>query len=136
MSKVVNYMITSVGLLILLRLSGIINGSTSLLSWIGLDTLTIGGFATSSFVNSVSLIFGAGILATVVIGFFTTTKSESFIVGTFAGGILTAMTSTIITIVNLASSYGYVYYLVLMIFAPLWVGFLISLVNYWRGSDG
>ena len=133
MSKVYNYMIMAVGITLLLKFAGIPSGADAFLSWLGLAD-TPSGVSLGTFFVGVAALFTAGLGAGIIIGSFTRTQTESYVVAPVAAGIFTVITSTFITIVNYTQDMGWVYYVVYMIFIPFLIAFGIAITEWWRGS--
>jgi uncharacterized membrane protein (UPF0136 family) len=124
-------MILSVGLIFLLQFAGLPTGAS--LVWLGLT-----GSASDISSGAFFIAVGAMLILSVggiVIGYFTKSSSESFIVGPIASGIFAFVTGTFIAILNYTSDMGWIYYIIWMIFVPLLVGFGISIIKFWRGTD-
>ncbi|UCD20936.1 MAG: hypothetical protein JSW08_00090 [archaeon] len=129
-----DFMVLSVGLVLLLQLAGIPTGANTILSWIGIDT-SASGISLSSFLLTIGAIFALGTGAGIAISYFTKSPSESWVVATgLAPSVLTLVVLTFVSIINYTKEMGYVYYLTYLIFVPLIAGFGISLVSFWRGS--
>lgn len=133
MSKVYNYMILAVGLTFLLKFAGIPSGADAFITWLGLANAS-SGISLGEFFAGVGGMFLAGTAGGIVIGFFTKSQTESFIVAPIAAGIFTVITSTFVSIINYTNGMGYIYYLVWMVFIPLLVGFAIAIIEFWRGT--
>lgn len=140
MSKVFNYMVISSGLTLLLGLAGIITGAEAQLNWLGFSLtgslIDVSNIPLGNFFSRITDLFIVGAAAGIVVGFFTRSQTESYIIAPVAAGIFTIITSIFMAILNYTSGMGYVYYIVMLIFVPLLMGFAISIISYWRGSDG
>lgn len=134
MSKVYTYMVIAVGLTFLLKFAGLPSGADAFISWLGL-TGGAGGISLGTFYLGVVAIFVVGVAGGITISFFTKTNSESYIIAPLASGIFTVIVSTFISIINYAQDFGWVYYVVYLIFVPLIVGFGIAILQFWRGTD-
>ena len=133
MSKIYDYMIISTALVFLLKFAGIPTGADALINFLGLGDGTTAGYVTSAFYVEILAVFALGV-AGVIIGFFTTTKTESFLVSTFASAIFTIIASTFVSIVNYTADMGFIHYIVWMIFIPYLAGFGIAIIEFWRGT--
>jgi uncharacterized membrane protein YphA (DoxX/SURF4 family) len=125
-------MLISVGLAVLLKFAGIQTGIDLL--WLGING-DLASFSSGALFAAIASILAIGGGASIVIGFFTKAQSETFIVSLFALSLFTYMVSTFIAIVNYASGYGFVYYIVYLIFVPWIIAFAISIIRFWRGVD-
>lgn len=134
MSKVYEYMALAVVLTFLLKFAGIPSGADSFISWIGLSG-NPSDIGLGTFFIGVAAIFTIGVSAGIVTSFFTKTQSESYIIAPIAAGIFTVIVSTFISVINYASAFGFVYYIVFILFAPLIVAFAVSIIKFWRGTD-
>ena len=133
MSKVYNYMIIAVGITFLLKFAGIPSGADVFITWLGLSGNT-SNISLGTFFVGVASLFTVGLGAGIIIGTFTRASPESFIVAPVAAGIFTVITSTFVSVINYTASFGYIYYLVFMIFIPFLVAFGIAIIEFWRGS--
>ena len=144
--KVYNYIVITLGILILMQLAGLPTGAMDKIFDIFGLTFTEEGFTTASF--SASDFFNAifsieGILAAlalggaVLIGILSRTSPENFIILPFITGTLALFLSGFISIMNysIANHQIWISSIILMIFAPLTVGFILSLVEFFRGTD-
>lgn len=134
MSKVYNYMVMSVGIVLLLKLAGVPTGADSFLIYLGLSG-DISQISFGSYLLAIFAIFTVGAGAAIAISFITKSPSESYIVGTIASGILAIITSTFVSLISYTSDLGFVYYIVYLIFVPLLIGFGIAIIQFWRGTD-
>jgi uncharacterized membrane protein YphA (DoxX/SURF4 family) len=134
MSKVYNYMVISVGLTFLLKFAGIPSGADAFIEWMGL-TADASGISLGAFFVAVAAVFTIGVGSGIAISFFTRTPSETFIVAPVALGIFTVITSTFISVINYTKDFGFVYYIIWLIFIPLLMGFGITIIQFWRGAD-
>jgi len=136
--KAYNYSIMILGMLLLLEFGGITIG-TNLLSIIGVGTDSF-GFTTSNFFD---FIFGSGGLlliglgAGLAVGFITKSSPENFIILPFITSILAIFLQGFYSIVNYSISNHPVWIssLMILILAPLTVGYAFSLVEFFRGTD-
>lgn len=137
MSKIYNYMVFAVGLTFLLRFSGIDTGTDFFFSFLGLSS-DASAISNGAFIAKVAALFTIGAGASILIGFITKSTPESFLVGTIAAGLLTVMSGTFSAILTYAQANAgeWLYALLWLIFAPLWIGYVVALINYWRGVDG
>lgn len=136
MSKVFNYAMLSVGLLLLFKYSGLPTGIDLILSYLNIGS-NASGITLSTWWLLIAGIFTVGSGAGIVISFFTRTSPESYLVAPFATAVFWLVGMTFISIVNYTQAIGGVYYyIVYLILIPLLVSFGIALIPFWRGSGG
>ena len=133
-----NYIILSVGLALLFELAGI-PIATSLLNTIGVSV------DTGLSVKSASLylaIFGVGgiligITAGIIIGAITRTPPENYIILPIIIGTGTLFLAPFVSIANYAiNNYdGWIAYPTLFLMTLLSIGFVWSMVEFFRGTD-
>lgn len=153
MGKVWTYVVLSLGLMLLLQFSGLPNGAMGELFTLvgvnfGADNTIQAATATSTgFFNN---IFGTddlsikGILITlaasigaVVVGLFAKAQVENLILLPFITGTLVLFVSSYLAIINYTIGLGvpWVSALVSVIFIPIMFGFIVSLLEFFRGTD-
>lgn len=135
MSKVFTYAMLSVGMMLILNGMGIPTGVTTILSWVGLADPTQ-AIDTSLFFTAIAAVFAVSTVTGIVVGLFTRASPESYIASGLCGGLLVFL-GTFTEIINTAGSRGqdWAYYVVLVLLAPVAIGYGISLISYWRGAD-
>ncbi len=136
--KVYNYIIMITGMLLLLAYAGI-PLSTNILAQLGITT---GSFAltSSAFWN---YLFGtAGILligtltSAIAIGYFTKSPTENYIILGFIVSWLYIFVSSFVSLINYSLEIGgWISAVIMLILAPLSVGMIIALVEFFRGTD-
>lgn len=141
--KVWNFVVIFTGLALLLELGGIrSSGFTDLFRLIGitLDSTGITDFnlSGSGFYNAV--LGSSGILLAlgtgVVIGFFTRSSPERFIILPFITGTLYFYGSIMVGLVSYGISYsGWVAAIGVLLLVPLSIGFITALVEMFGTSD-
>lgn len=82
-----------------------------------------------------AIIFGVGAIATVAIGLLTGGVQTFTIVGAFLMIPLVLIAADFIWILNQLDSGSWMYYVALLFIAPLIGGYVIELINYWRGTN-
>lgn len=93
-------------------------------------------YTSFSFWIAVGSIFTVVGLAGAIVGFFTTFSPQYVIKGLFIMGIMVGFLSDLISIVFMEGVKGtWVQSVLLMIVAPLAVGYAIALVEFWNGND-
>lgn len=136
MSKVFTYAILSVGMMLIMNIMGIPTGVNTILSWIGLANPTQ-SIDTSLFFTAIIAVFAATTVTGIIIGTLTRSSPESYIIAPLVAGLV-VFVGTFTAIINYASAStgsDWAYYIVLVILAPVAIGYGISLVSYWRGAD-
>lgn len=121
---------------LLFEMAGIPVGA-EVLSYIGISATGTGiktaGMYLAIFGSAGILI---GIIGGILIGTFTRTSPENYIILGFITGGLTIFTSTFIGIINITSTYDtWLRSIVLLILGPLTVGYILSMVEFFRGTD-
>ena len=134
MSKVYTYMVIAVGLTFLLKFAGLPAGGDAFISWMGLSG-DASGIELGNFIKGIIALFVVGSGAGIAIGFLTKSSPESYLVAPIASGIFTIFIGTFVSIINYAADFGWVYYVIYLIFVPLMIGFGISIIQFWRGVD-
>lgn len=138
--KVWNYVVIATGLVLFLEFSGLPTGAQGLLSFVGLgtDSAAVG---TSSLYSKIfdptNGILIVGIAAGVVISFFTRSSPENYIILPLITGSLTLFVSSFYSIMNysLGNYPSWVSGLIVLVFGPFTVGYLLALVEFFRGTD-
>ncbi len=134
--KVWYYVLMSAFLGLLFEMAGIPVGS-EVLSYIGISSDGTGIKTAGLYL----LIFGTtgilvGIVGAILIGTFTRTSPENYIILPFIVGGLTVFMSTFIGIINITATYStWLRAIVLLIMAPLTVGYVVAMVEFFRGTD-
>jgi hypothetical protein len=134
--KTWNYVVMSIVLAMILNFSGI-NTTSSLLNIFG---ITREGISATGSLVYLALFGSAGALVglgtALVIGFFTKSPTENFIIlgffGSYVGIFTIALTSIVITAYNYETWIGHITSLLL---SPLIAGFIMTFPEYFRGTD-
>lgn len=141
MARIVTYTFLMTGLLMLMFLSGIQQAGFSLLLTKFGITMTSSGMSINAAAAAISQalsIFSIGtVITAIVVGFIFRQSTESTLIAGFAASL-----STII----IADLSGVVYYffsetpfaigcIVSLLFIPMIITYVISVVQWWRGSD-
>lgn len=137
--KIYNYMILLTGLILLFEMSGIPTGAQGILNIVGLGT----GSAEITTSNLYLAIFGSaglfvvGVAAGLIVGFFTRTSPENYIILPLITGTLAVFAGSFISIINysLANHEIWISSIILLILGVLTMGYIISLVEFFRGTD-
>ena len=142
--KVWNYCVIMVGLVFLFQMAGIDLGLNGFEDLLGMASGKV-PITASAIWNALFGSVGAGILTvsvtiSIVAGFFARAQLENLIILPFITGTLVLFAQVASAIMNysLAGDSNldkFVASLLTLIFAPLLVGFIISLVEFFRGTD-
>lgn len=134
--KVWYYVIMSAFLGLLFEMAGIPVGS-EVLNYVGISATGTGIQTAAMYIA----IFGTGgfligITGGILIGTFTRTSPENYIILGFITGGLTIFISTFIGIINITATYDtWLRSIILLIIAPLTVGYVVAMVEFFRGTD-
>ena len=133
--KVYYFLTIIVGLMILFNIAGISTTTGYVLNYLDI----VDNPQNLQNTNLYSIIIGIFITAVVggiVIGYFTKSSPESYLVAPLAG-ILVLFVGDIISIYSYVNGLGidWIKYIVMMILIPLALGYIISIVEWWRGTD-
>ena len=135
--KVYFYLVISVGLMILLNMAGIQVPSNLLID--SLNIFDLENFTSSTFYKALVgvMIFG---VASIGIGALLRTSLESSLIAGFVSGTLVLLLGDIISIYIHMRKIGaeipsWTANLALLIIAPFIIGYAISLIEFWRGTD-
>jgi len=141
MGNVFKYVILATTMMLVLTFLGFQTGFTDLLTKVG-QILYVDIVASPLYQK----LFGttAGILAlvgltvtTIVIGFTTKVKTENILLLPFITGILALFVSTFVSIMQsmVGTAPGWISAVVVTIFLPLTIGFVVALAEWFKGSD-
>ena len=132
--KVYFYLVITVGLMILLNMAGIDVPSGFVLSTLNIFNLE--NFTTSTFYLALIAVFivSSGFI---IIGSFTRIPPESSLLAGFVSLTLVLLIGDIIAIYTHMKSLGvdWAANLSLLILAPFVVGYVLALIEFWRGTD-
>ena len=134
--KMWNYVVISVFLALLFEMGGF-SVSGSLLELLGINLESgVAGFKSSTFWIALVALLGTAAVTGISIGFFTKSSTENYVILPFILGEILLFATVMLGIVLVASGIGgWVFYITLLIMAPLIVGFAISAYEHFRGSD-
>jgi len=135
-----NFIVLSVLLAILFQIAGV-PVTEDLLEYFGLSVVdgavgvVDGNFWNFLFSSGVGVLAGIGVAA-LAIGIATKSNPENYIIlGLIVAGSSTFLGAFVGIIGASHEIGGWVYYLSLLIMGPLLLGFVVSLVDYFRGTD-
>lgn len=136
--KIWNYLIISIGMVLLFKFAGIDYGATAIIDLFGVSTTGI-STGTSAFWNSILGSSGIliGIVAGVIIGAFTRTSPENYIILPLITGTLGGLIQAFVGIVtySVANYSGWVSGIIILLLAPFTAGYIFALVEFFRGTD-
>jgi len=133
--RVYYFLILTIGLMILMNIAGINTTTGYVLNY--LDIVDNPQNLQNSNLYAIIIgIFITAVIGGVVIGFFTKSSPESYLVAPLAG-ILVLFVGDIISIYSYVNGLGinWIKYIVMMILIPIAVGYLESVISWWRGVD-
>lgn len=129
--RMYNYLIISLGLVLLLKFAGFIDTADAL-TWTGLGS---GAMTSSLFYLAVLAVFTtAATVGAIIVGYLTKSSPESTIVAGLAGGIFLLITSAFATIMLQLEAETYIYYILFTVMSLYMMGFFVSIIDWWRGS--
>lgn len=139
--KVWNYFFISITLLVLFNIFGVL-GSAGLLSLVGFSRIGEEITFNPSGLQAIfiGLLIAAGV-AGIAIGILTKSKSENYailpiITGVGHTAVLTLVVGSFVSIWGVAASYpSYLKAILSVIFVPLIAGYLLALLEFFRGTD-
>jgi hypothetical protein len=131
--KFYNYAIITSTLAFLFELAGIeLLNTSDFLTKIGLSTAGNAINGTTLFASILAISVGVGLIA----GAITRTKPENYIIWPIIVSVVPLMALPLIGISTAAKDYGgWVYYFTLMVSGVLSFGFVVSVLEFFRGSD-
>lgn len=146
--KVWNYVFISITMSLFLTLTGFATGFDSLIttllsidysatSGLGSVAITVGSLFNYLFSSVDGVLMSLAGAGAVIVGLYTKSSAENIILGAFASAVLVNFVSTFVKVMNDAIALHQVWLssLILIIFAPLTVGFVIALAEFLRGTD-
>lgn len=134
--KMWNYIVISVFLALLFEMAGI-PVATGLLNDIGINVDSgVAAFKSGSFWTALIALLAVGVGAAIAMGILTKSATENYVILPF---ILTEVVIFLIPIIGIMSQAqaigGWIFYLSLLILAPLIVGFGVAMYEHFRGTD-
>ena len=137
MAKIFNYTMILAGLLVLLNMAGI-GGTSALAQYFNFSS----AWGLSPIAIAIVGIIGAWGIAGTIAGLFGRSAPESTVVGAIALSLLTLSLGDMYLIYQQMNSYcgagsicAPLSSIVLLLFTVLNVGYLIAIVQWWRGND-
>jgi len=137
--RVFNYIILIIGMIALFEMAGIPTGVSSILSFVGVDINTGSTTTTSGLFNNIFGINGIliGLGVGIAVGFITKAQPENFIILPLITGSFVFFAGAFISIINysVATHALWVSSIIILILGVLTVGYVVSLVEFFRGTD-
>lgn len=119
----------------ILEFAGLPTGLDVFKDWLGLFNGTV-AFSLSNMFDSVSeILTGFGIITGIAIGYLIRNSPESAIVTPFVITLMVVTANTFKALIDYTQGMGFVHSIVWIVFTPLMVGSIFSLIKFWRGVD-
>ena len=138
--KVFNYIMLLSGFIVLLEIAGIPTGADGVRTLIGFATgqvdITASNFFDAIFSADLGILL-IGLAGSIVTGFVLRGRLENFIILPFITGTLIFFAQVFQSIITEALKSGQTWesWIILLILTPLTVGYIFSLVEFFRGAD-
>jgi len=130
MGKVGNYIIITIGLVLLLKIAGIPTGLDWIASFVGLST-TSSAVNTSSFIAAVIILLSVSVTGAIIIGTFSQTANDYVVKSGFGIATVLLFVSTFVGIMSYMSQFqSWLFYPVLLIMGVMSIDFIWSTVNW------
>jgi hypothetical protein len=135
MARVYTYVVMSAGLILMLQMAGIPTAIGKIAAFFGLS-LTAQSISLSDFFIAAGAVMAAAVVSGVGIGLLTRSSPDSYLIAPMAS-VLLLLVGTFTSVADYAfSNYsGWVASLAALIFLPIAIGFVISLVEFIRGTS-
>lgn len=141
-NAIFTYIIITIVLVVFLTAAGITTTASFLLQKLNIiNPSNLNNFnGSEAFVLVSGLFIGLATAGSLLVGYFTKSSPESILVAPLAGVLLymfndwIAVSKTMWTLVE-GGNFEFLIWVVHIPFAALAGGFLIAIVNWWRGSD-
>lgn len=127
-----------VGMIIFLEILGIPTGTTAILNYIGIDINTGVNTDVSSLRTLVfTTILGAIVIGGVILGLITRTQPENYVILPVLTFFFVLFVSFFWNIIDYAYATGSAWgaRVVLLLLAPIGVGWFLSVIEFFRASD-
>ena len=134
--KMWNYVVISVFLALIFEMAGIPVGE-SLLPRLGIDLETgTAGLLGSEFWTALVALLAISFVGSIIAGFVTKITTENIIIIGFVASQIIIFSSVMLGILSTAEDMGgWIFYITLLIIAPLAVGFGVAAYEHFRGTD-
>jgi len=139
--RIFHYVIAMSLLSLLLFFAGINTSAGLVLNSFGFDATKIGNsnytpWYGSGIAIAIAAVFAISLGIGIIVGLTGSTVSESFVMGTLSG-LLLVFVGDYIAIYSYFRNVGstWLFAIMSLLFIPMIIGYAISLVEWWRGSD-
>lgn len=134
--KVWNYTFLAIGMMLLLQMAGLDNGFGAILSVFGIGISSV-DIQNSFFYSQIGIILAVTTLASIAISFFTRTSPENYILRPLITSVLVLFVGTFASIMQYSNANypGWISYIIMLIFGPMTVGYILALFEWFRGTD-
>ncbi len=136
--KMYTYTVMMVGMIILLEILGIPTGTTAILNYVGIDINTGVNADISSLRTLVfTTILSAIVIGGVILGLITRTQPENYVILPFLTFFFVLFVGFFWNVIDYAYATGSVWgsRVVLLLLAPIGVGWFLSVIEFFRGTD-
>lgn len=135
--KIFTYLVTMAALSILLGvLTDVGTGGGLVLDAFGFTNITNPDFDNSpinSDATGIAFIFGIVAAGSIIVGLLTGSVAESFVMGALCSALIVFIRDFIVIYQYFEGSW--VFYVLAAVFVPMTIGYVVALVEWWRGSD-
>lgn len=134
--RVAPFLFIMVGLTILFNLAGLTTTAGYILTQLDLVDSPQNITLSTMFLTIAAVLGGVATGGTLLIGFFSKTSPESYLLAGYAA-LLLYFVSDVTLIVSTANSYGqtWAYWIVVLICMPVAVGYVHAVVSWWGGKS-
>jgi len=135
--KVFNYIILIIGMMAMLEIAGIPTGMAAILSYVGINFGTGSTLMISPLYLAIAAILIAAEITGIAVGFITKAPSENYVILPLIVGSFFFLGGSFISIINysVATHALWVSSVITLILGVLSVGYVVSLVEFFRGTD-
>ncbi len=135
--KVFNYIILIVGMIAIFEVAGIPTGVSNILSFVGINIGVSSTTIGSGFYLAILAIMSAAIVVGVGVGFITKSPSENYVILPLIVGSLFFFGAAFTSVINWTFENTPIWSstIVSIILGLLSVGYMVSLVEFFRGTD-
>ena len=130
MGKMGNYIMITVGLVLLLKIAGIPTGLDWIASFTGLSSSS-SNVNTSSFIGAVIILLSVSVTGAIIIGTFSQTASDYVVKSGFGIATVLLFVSTFVGVTSYMSQFdSWLFYPILLVMGVMSVDFIWSTVNW------
>lgn len=120
---------------LLLGFAGVNTSMGQVLSAFGFSDINVNNYESSSIAGKLTFIFGLTIIGGIIASFTGSNLTESFVMGALAGALSLFISDYYNLYIYFKDGAQWAFYLMSLIFIPMIIGYIISLVEWWRGAD-